>query len=60
MAAGQDGIFLDDGSDGNVMGNFIGTNASDAAGLGNTHSGIGVFDSSNNNLLGGTVAGTAT
>ena len=58
MAAGQDGIFLDDGSDGNVIqGNFIGTNASDAAGLGNTHSGIGVFDSSNNNLLGGTVAG---
>ena len=46
MAAGQDGIFLDDGSDGNVIqGNFIGTNASDAAGLGNTHSGIGVFDS---------------
>ncbi len=57
LAAGRNGIFLDGAADGNVLqGNFIGTNASGATGLGNTNTGIGVFSSSNN-LLGGTVAG---
>jgi hypothetical protein len=57
LAAGRNGIFLDGAGDGNVLqGNFIGTNASGATGLGNTNTGIGVFNSSNN-LVGGTVAG---
>jgi titin len=58
LAAGRNGIFLDSAADGNVVqGNFIGSNASGATGLGNTNTGIAVFSSSNDNLLGGTVAG---
>jgi Bacterial Ig domain len=57
LAASRNGIFLDGAADGNVLqGNFIGTNASGATGLGNANTGIAVFNSSNN-LLGGTVAG---
>ena len=58
LAAGRNGIFLDTAADDNVIqGNASLAPMPAGAGLGNTNSGIAVFDSSSNNVLGGTVAG---
>lgn len=40
-----------------VQGNYIGTNASGTAALGNGQAGVQIEDSANNSLVGGTVAG---
>jgi hypothetical protein len=48
----------DTGTSGNVVeGNFIGTNAAGATGLGNTFQGVFLFNGTTNNTIGGTAAG---
>src|ERR1041385_1152267 len=55
----NDGVQISDSTTtGNlVQGNFIGTNISGAAALGNTYNGIRIVNSTNNNTIGGTAAG---
>ena len=45
------------GSNNTVKGNYIGTNASGTASLGNSFSGVNLFGSSTNNVVGGTTSG---
>jgi len=56
---GRQGVAIgDDGTDNNVVsGNYIGTNASGTAALGNSWDGVQVFDGAQNNTVGGQTAG---
>jgi hypothetical protein len=48
------------GTSGNlIQGNYIGTDANGTEAIGNTNYGIAIFDSSNNNTIGGTIPGAA-
>jgi hypothetical protein len=52
----EDGVLIDNGSSGNqVLGNYIGTDASGSVGLGNTRVGVRISDASSN-TVGGTTA----
>ncbi|WP_413162069.1 DUF4347 domain-containing protein [Capilliphycus salinus ALCB114379] len=53
---GRNGVQLDTTSDNIIQGNYIGTNISGTADLGNTGAGIGIFQQQNN-VVGGTVPG---
>ncbi len=56
---GDDGIRIkDSGTSANVIaGNYIGTDASGTAALGNTGNGVGIVNGASNNTIGDTVAG---
>jgi hypothetical protein len=59
-ANGSDGVQLAGNADGNVVqGNYIGTNAAGAAGLGNQATGVIIVNGSSGNTVGGTAAGAA-
>src|SRR5205809_1108758 len=51
------GIEIDDGSNNTIQGNFIGTNASGNAALGNGAHGIMLYGNATGNLIGGSAAG---
>jgi len=57
---GNRGVFIQNvGTSGNlIQGNFIGTNASGNAGVGNTNGGIVISQGTTNNTVGGAAAGT--
>jgi parallel beta-helix repeat protein len=51
-----DGIQLENATDATIQGNFIGTNATGTAAIGNGSNGISGYTNSTNNLIGGTAA----
>ena len=53
---GNNGITLQAGGGNIIEGNFLGTNASGAGALGNGFNGIGLYDGTSNNRIGGTTA----
>jgi hypothetical protein len=55
--SGTEGIFVEGATGLKVQGNFIGTNASGAPGLGNGQDGIGFLGAGANDIIGGTIAG---
>jgi CSLREA domain-containing protein len=56
VANGNQGIFIENGSDNEVLGNTIGTNAAGASGLGNNGTGLWLQNAPNT-TVGGTIAG---
>ena len=56
----QQGVLLSTSADDNTLeGNFIGTNVDGTAGLGNGYAGVALWWGCDNNVIGGTAAGTA-
>ena len=57
----EEGVrLIDSGTTGNtVQGNYIGTNISGTANLGNTKNGVGIWDGASINAIGGTTPGAA-
>jgi len=57
VGAPSSGVYLQGSSNNTIQGNYIGTNAAGATGLGNTAEGVALDATSANNLIGGSAAG---
>ncbi|HKI30717.1 MAG TPA: right-handed parallel beta-helix repeat-containing protein [Gemmataceae bacterium] len=56
---GKDGILLTGTNDNLIVGNFVGTDITGTAKLGNTTDGVGIFFGATGNTVGGTASGAA-